>query len=497
MSVNRKASTVGGLRSTRAKRSKGSADTEKDLLQSEDNYLQSEYITNLQQQIYFLELELQVMKEKQASGRFAGKALGSNVPLDTHMNSLRDKYMSMEKKFKKKIRKMEEETESSQRENEEIKLKVQDLEGEHSGLTQKVEQYEQQIEAENNSHLADKLKFEQRIEKLNEKLTEKTNLYETIADKYREFRIETRSEIDTLKENIRSLKKEIEDQKKRMSLEAQDKEKCQVQLIECQENVTLKQEEISTLKEENFNYRDVVRGWEHKYRKLEMDIEQERGVSTKYETENQSLRKKILELEQQLREEQTQVSNMQKSENRWSETVVRLRNEIERKQQEAKSVAEQLNDGQIKIQQFIEDTHRLNEQLTDNGDKLSQVNEQLTATNATVTKLEQANLELKKENLIKTDVVDKFEAEKEDLHKQLQKYKQQQQSLQVECNALTQKLSISNKLENINFDEFKNLCSTNLRVADSIKHLMSTLNQDSISNDKENQLQLNKQNEQQ
>ena len=88
---------------SRNKKSSG-IDIEKNILQNEDNYLQSEYITNLQQQIYFLELELQVMKEKQASGRFAGKGLSSNVPLDTHMNSLRDKYTAMEKKFKKKIR---------------------------------------------------------------------------------------------------------------------------------------------------------------------------------------------------------------------------------------------------------------------------------------------------------------------------------------------------------------------------------------------------------
>jgi len=106
-------SSYGALRTTRTtnRRTSGVRDKEKEALVDEDNYLSSEYITNLQQQIYFLELELQVMKEKQASGRFAGKALGTNVPLDTHMNSLRDKYTSMEKKFKKKIRKMEEDSE--------------------------------------------------------------------------------------------------------------------------------------------------------------------------------------------------------------------------------------------------------------------------------------------------------------------------------------------------------------------------------------------------
>eukprot|EP01084_Bolivina_argentea_P099729 179236_1 len=130
-----------GLRTTRST-NRRSRDTEKDLLVDEDNYLQSEYITNLQQQIYFLELELQVMKEKQASGRFAGKALGSNVPLDTHMNSLRDKYMSMEKKFKKKIKKMEEETENLSKKNEELTIKLERETLSNKEMSEKIIKYE-------------------------------------------------------------------------------------------------------------------------------------------------------------------------------------------------------------------------------------------------------------------------------------------------------------------------------------------------------------------
>eukprot|EP00487_Bulimina_marginata_P009209 TRINITY_DN3583_c0_g2_i1.p2 TRINITY_DN3583_c0_g2~~TRINITY_DN3583_c0_g2_i1.p2 ORF type:complete len:103 (-),score=27.90 TRINITY_DN3583_c0_g2_i1:2-310(-) len=74
-------------------------------------------------------------------------------------------------------------------------------------LSQKVEKLEQDREAVSNSHLADKLKFENRIEKLNEKLREKNALYESISDKYREFRIESRTEIDSLKDMMRKKNK--------------------------------------------------------------------------------------------------------------------------------------------------------------------------------------------------------------------------------------------------------------------------------------------------
>merc|ERR1712228_777870 len=458
-------------------RTSGVRDKEKEALVDEDNYLSSEYITNLQQQIYFLELELQVMKEKQTSGRFAGKALSTNVPLDTHMNSLRDKYMAMEKKFKKKIRKMEEESDHLTKKNEELGMKLEQESTSNLDLFEKISKLESDATATYNSSLADHLKLENRVEKLNEKLTEKNALYESISDKYRESRIESRSEIDSLKDQIRNLKKENDEIERQRELHEENKKKVEIELIETQESVTLKSEEVTALKNENFEFKDTIRGWEHKCKKLEMDIDQEKEVCTKYERENQSLRKNVLELEQEIKNGEKQIAEINKSENRWSSTIVNLRNEVETKENEIKLDREKIAEFEIRISQFTEDQHRLNEQITDVKDKLSQSNESLTGTNSDM------NLELKKDNIIKTDIIDRFEPEKEGLQKELNKYREQNQVLQIECNNLTQKMKIANKLENINLDEFKTLCSTNLRVADSIKTLMSTINQDPVQNE--------------
>jgi len=442
----------------------------------EDNYLQGEYITNLQQQIYFLELELQVMKEKQQSGRFAGKALSTNVPLDTHMNSLRDKYMSMEKKFKKKIRKMEEEQEAATKTNQELTLKLDRELAANAELSERCDQYEIDREAGSNSHLAERLKLENRVEKLNAKLTEKNALYEAIADKYRQFRIESRTEIDSLKDAKKALHKELDEARRVSQQLEQSKKAVSVQLMESEESVLLKSEEIGSLKNENFNAKDTIRGWEHKTKKLEMDIEQEKEVSTKYERENQKLRKNILELEQEIKDEQKKVAEMNKSENRWSHHIVDLRADVERRQREMDAATEQVHALQVQMHQLTEDGHRVNEQMADVQDKLAQSNEQLVVANGNVKKLEDRNLELKKDNILKTDVVDRFDVEKEKLSKEVAKLREQNECLQVEANALRQKLNVANKLENINLDEFKTLCSTNLRVADSIKTLMTSIN---------------------
>merc|ERR1712228_335010 len=146
-------------------------------------------------------------------------------------------------------------------------------------LSEKISKSESNATATHNSHLADTLKLENRVEKLSEKLTEKNSLYESISDKYREFRIESRTEIDSLKDIIRNLKKEMEDNKKEMAIFEENKKKVEIKLVESEESVTLKGEEISILKNENFNYKDIIRGWEHKCKKLEMDIDQEKEDS--------------------------------------------------------------------------------------------------------------------------------------------------------------------------------------------------------------------------
>jgi len=393
------------------------------------------------------------------------------------MNSLRDKYMAMEKKFKKKIRKMEETSDALAKKNEELTMKLERESTSNQDLSAQINTLDATTTATSNSHLADRLKLEKRVEKLDGKLTEKNALYESISDKYREFRIESRSSIDGLKDEIRNLKKDNDESEKQREQMEQQKKKVEVELIECQENVTLKGEEVVTLKNENFEAKDTIRSWEHKCKKLEMDIEQEKEVCTKYERENQSLRKQVLELEEEIKSGEKQLAEINKSETRWSQNIVDLRTDVSKKENDIKLKDEKIAEFEAKISQFTEDQHRLNEQMTDIKDKLSQANEALIGTNEGMKKLEDTNLELKKDNIIKTDAIDRFEPEKEGLLKDVNKYREANGILQIECNNLTQKLKVANKLENINLDEFKTLCSTNLRVADSIKTLMSTIGQ--------------------
>lgn len=471
--------STGGPGSMKKKGSSGKKqmDFEKQMLASEDNYLQSEYITNLQQQIYFLELELQVMKEKQASGRFAGKSsLSNNAPIDTHMNSLRDKYTSMEKKYKKKIKKLEMENDELQMKNEELCKELQREKGLSMELTQSINVYEENQSKTKTINLSEKLKLEKKIDKLTTKFDEKSQLYEQTCEKYRNFRVESRKDNDVLKYEIEDLKKEMTKQNEQVSKIDEQRQECQVKLIETEENNRLLKQDLSELKEENLNNKDKIREWEHKYKKLEMDCENERENISKIDNINRDLRQKITSYENEIETLNEKISSDKKLQDKWSVKIIEAQNENENLLNEKKSLQIEMNDlKQNRLLKVTEDFHRLNESINDQKDKMSHITEINENLQNSIKKIEDINMELKKENILLTDKCEKYETEVGEIKDINKKYLTEKEKLSIECQTLKQRLSVSNKLENIDLSQFKSLCNTNLQIADSIKHLMSTI----------------------
>jgi regulator of replication initiation timing len=78
-------------------------------VQRRDKQLEREYVTNLQQQIYFLELELNLVK-KATAPRAAGNGLELNpeAPLDGVIAQLRHKYDTMEAHYKRRVKELQE-----------------------------------------------------------------------------------------------------------------------------------------------------------------------------------------------------------------------------------------------------------------------------------------------------------------------------------------------------------------------------------------------------
>jgi len=76
-------------------------------LHRRDKQLEKEYITNLQQQVYFLEMELTMMK-KAAVPKAKGLDILPDAPLDKVIFTLREKYDTMESHYKRNLREKQE-----------------------------------------------------------------------------------------------------------------------------------------------------------------------------------------------------------------------------------------------------------------------------------------------------------------------------------------------------------------------------------------------------
>ncbi|ETO06310.1 viral A-type inclusion protein [Reticulomyxa filosa] len=327
----------------------------------------------------------------------------------------------------------------------------------------------------------EKLKLEKKIEKIEEKLTEKTQLVEQASEKFRDYRVENNKNLDELKDNIATLRKSVNEITAQKEEAVELRKKVEAENLEFKETITLKEEEISALKASTFQLKDEIHSLQHRVKKLEIDLEQEKELSKKYDETGKNLRKSILELEVSLREEAREKQENKKSAQRWSDTIVSLRHETQSLQQRVKQVTDDLQNAKNELRMLGEEYHRCRELNHDLNEQISQLNEQLANHVNKIKILEDNNLELKKDNFIKTEKLTAIQVNEQSMKAKLDTLTNDKQRLEIELQQSKEKLAVSNTLENINLDEFKNLCSTNLRVADSIRVLMDTIHQPKVS----------------
>lgn len=192
---------------------------------NEKSHLQGEYITNLQQQIYFLELELQIMKEKATTGQFAGRTnISKTAPIDTHVNSLRDKYQYMEKKFKKKVKEIEESLVTITNERDILKAQLDRASIKEEEMIQEVNYYQQIEEKLKEKHLEEKMILEKKLDKLEARLETKTKHYTETKNAFQEFKIKTSTTNLEFRDEIAEINRQCEREKK-STHESEEKKK--------------------------------------------------------------------------------------------------------------------------------------------------------------------------------------------------------------------------------------------------------------------------------
>jgi hypothetical protein len=482
-----KTSTVGNTSKNFA--AQGSVNVQRrDSLQNQQNQnaskIEDEYISNLQKQIYYLELEMKLMKDKEidTKNKVGGYEIlfRDGVPLNEHFLALKTKYTNERDHFEKYIN--------------DLSLEIINIENENKYLQNMIEQsnsnyFEILEKTSQNSDFYNKKIFEFNSKLINEQNTKESLLKdkEIIGKSLYKFNSENVHHLRTMEKD--KLFKENNDEKNKLtSIKAQDKfqevDKLVVKSLLEQEQITRKFEHQRGKWLENENQMLIVT-----INKLERDIHMAKAKITELENTQTMNRKYLLEeeLNKQVHEKENRKLNDE------LDGLVKLNEETLKEK-----VKENVRNQSIIIKNSISNNElKMNQLLNKFKDEEAKAKDLLEEKNAVAIRInalaEVIQSQMEKEQESKREIIDVkneinelqiiIEDNKNTLTALISEnelIKQNSDKNEIEIKAtkkkieeLQQKIELNTILKDIDINELKTLSQNNAMVNNSINSLIS------------------------
>jgi len=276
-----------------------------------DQGLENEYITNLQQQVYFLELEIKMQKDKEKermSKMMGGIEAG---PLTENMWALKSKYSKIQKELEEKIQALDEE-------NRDLGSRNQSLKSTYEKAMGEVSQIESDLKTQTKEFDEESEKYRKAISYM---LYEKEDYSKKLAEATKErdlcktYAGETKIKIDRINNQIQNLEErlaqmeteknqELENQNNKM-IEMQEK---YIQLQEDLKNQTtlqVRHEKLNTLTQQKQEVELERDNLLNKIKSLEYSIDLVEKSSTQINSEKRELQNELDDLNLELEKERT------------------------------------------------------------------------------------------------------------------------------------------------------------------------------------------------
>lgn len=439
-------------------------------------HLKSEYINNLQQQVYFLELELQIMKEKATTGQFGGRSsISKTAPIDTHVNSLRDKYTYMEKKFKKKMKSSEESVVDLTGERDVLKMQLVRAEEEVTDMNEQVDYYKQIEDRLRTEHLEQKLALEQRLEKAENGRTEKIQLYLEKRKEYEELRLSARKKELETQEKMLEMQHECKRAKKNAEKSEDKAKEAEKGKLEAEEQILLKDKHIDEFRKEASKLQDEIAHKENQLKKTKMDLDLCNTHSEKFENQCTQLKSELEEVQSQFRVIKQMENDADASEVRWSGKIVNLNSEVSILNTKLQYASEDVERHKTEKVDLREELTRAKEQIRDCEEKLESLEADIQSATKTIGSLETTNLDLKKDHIIQSEDAQKAIEDRKLVEAQLAEVQNNLDVLQAKHKTVESQLATQNALENINVEEVTRLSAASQDINSSIQALLKTI----------------------
>jgi len=463
--------------------------------------LENEYIVNLQQQVYFLELELNLLKKAgggggstnptglRGSGAPNGAAGGSSdlndanvpdAPLDDVMLSLREKYVRQEAEFKKEQGELKGEIADLRSRARMRELELANLKQLHHTLAEESARWKASAQEHQSTLLDHQLANEQMILKLTARLGKRESKLEKVLDELVHLRAEHKVTLEGYAEERASYTEKWNEREKKMD------ELNEAFLREKETNLEwaerFRQSNEAKLIAQLQEVQQQQLALESGIKKAELQREQaEKNRQSALESldkiigENEQLRAALLAMESEARAMREKEERDRASKSFWSAEVATMQAQIAAltdklarstaKYTDSKQLKKQLKDELIKSRSYLDELQA----------RLAEEQQAHAATRSEETKVADDARELKRDLQIKTDELNTLMARFKEVRDEGDATRKERDSLHVQLTELQAKLEVSDALSKVKLHEFVSMAHSNLKVAESIEHLMSKM----------------------
>jgi len=451
--------------------------------QEESKKIENDFIDNLKKQIYFMEMELKLMKEREReiakSGGFT-QLFNDDKDPSIHIQQLKVKYANMRKKMEDEILLLNDKKREIIGINVSLKAKlksVQDFEQEVYNKLKELEREKKSILNEKNS-----LFFEKDNEKTNleaDNRLSKTNLNQTLNENETlKYNIETEDKIGKMSQDDFNEKiKLVED-----LVEIKGKE-----LSECREQIkviTEKAESVPNYKEEQENnekYRKEIEELKEKNLKLQTEAECAEMVNNyliKKKNDVITERKKYIDLNIELKHEieaKTTLNDnriQKKVREANSEEIQEIKAKLDETNQKVNDLEEKIKKEIDKIHNFTKEIIKVNIKLNHRKEieenlqkKISKEKEELEENKKTYEVCEEESGTLK-------DKIGKEKTDNELLKNRNKILHEEDSAITSKYDFITKNYDFTTNLKRISMDDLKNLAQSNTLVNATIDNFV-------------------------
>ena len=449
----------------------------------ESSKIENDFIDNLKKQIYFMEMELKLMKEREReiakSGGFT-QLFNDDKDPSIHIQQLKVKYANMRKKMEDEILLLNDKKREIIGINVSLKAKlksVQDFEQEVYNKLKELEREKKSLLNEKNS-----LFFEKDNEKTNleaDNRLSKTNLNQTLNENETlKYNIETEDKIGKMSQDDFNEKiKLVED-----LVEIKGKE-----LSECREQIkviTEKAESVPNYKEEQENnekYRKEIEELKEKNLKLQTEAECAEMVNNyliKKKNDVITERKKYIDLNIELKHEieaKTTLNDnriQKKVREANSEEIQEIKAKLDETNQKVNDLEEKIKKEIDKIHNFTKEIIKVNIKLNHRKEieenlqkKISKEKEELEENKKTYEVCEEESGTLK-------DKIGKEKTDNELLKNRNKILHEEDSAITSKYDFITKNYDFTTNLKRISMDDLKNLAQSNTLVNATIDNFV-------------------------